>query len=58
MIGELAMLVIYFACFLPFGLAFRLLKRDALGLELDRERSSYWEVKKSPTNVASYYHQS
>lgn len=56
--GELAMLIIYFGVFLPFGLIFRVIGRDALQLQLDREKQSYWEAKKQPTDIASYYRQS
>lgn len=57
-IGELAMMLIYFAVFLPIGLAFRVLKRDALQLKIKRNQSSYWKTKNPPSNVASYYRQS
>ena len=57
-IGELAMLMIFFGVFLPFGLVFRFVQRDALQLRLDRNRDSYWEAKKQPANTASYYRQS
>ncbi len=57
-IGELAMLAIYFVVFLPFGLVFRLAKRDSLQLRLDQDEESYWEAKKQPANIASYYRQS
>lgn len=57
-IGELAMLTIYFGVFVPFGLVFRLAKRDSLQLRLDRDKESYWEAKKQPANIASYYRQS
>ncbi len=57
-IGELAMLLIYFGVFLPFGLVFRLGKRDALRLTLDREAETYWQSKSQPDEVAGYYRQS
>lgn len=52
-IGELAMLLIYFGCFLPIGLVFRVVKYDALKLDLEESKTTYWETKKSPTNMAS-----
>ncbi len=58
LIGELAMLIIYFGIFLPLGLIFRIIRRDALQLRLDRSKESYWEAKKQPVDVASYYRQS
>jgi len=57
-IGELAMLLIYFGVFLPFGIFFRVTRRDALQLRLDRNTTTYWQAKKQPDNVASYYRQS
>ncbi len=57
-IGELSMLIIYFGVFLPFGLVFRIAKRDSLQLRLDQDKDSYWEAKKQPANIRSYYRQS
>ena len=56
-LGELAMLTIYFGLFWPMGLVFRLLRRDALQLQLDREQTTYWQPKPQPPNVTSYYRQ-
>jgi hypothetical protein len=57
-VGELAMVAIYFGVFLPIGLAFRLVGRDALNLRRNRKASSYWQEKQQPSNVANYYRQS
>ena len=57
-VGELALLLIYFGCFLPIGLVFRLFRRDALQLTIDRQAESYWERKRQPRSAASYYRQS
>ena len=57
-IGELVLLLIYFAVFLPIGLVFRLMKRDRLQLRIDRQATTYWQRKKQPAGPASYYHQS
>ena len=57
-IGELAMLLIYFGVFLPMGLVFRLLKRDALQRKFDRHATTYWQAKSQPTSAARYYRQS
>ena len=56
-IGELAMGLIYFGVFLPIGLCFKWMGRDALKRELDRDGESYWEEKKSPVDVSRYYRQ-
>jgi hypothetical protein len=57
-IGELTLVLVFFAVLLPLGLFFRLIKRDALQLKLDRTCSTYWQPKKQPSNLASYYRQS
>ena len=57
-VGELAMLLIYFLVFLPVALFLRLRSRDALQLQLKKDASTYWEAKKKPKNAASYYRQS
>ena len=56
-LGELAMLTIYFGLFWPMGVVFRLLRRDALQLQLDRAQPTYWQPKPQPQNVTSYYRQ-
>ncbi len=58
LLGELAMLLVYFGMFLPVGLVFRLLGRDELQLKADRGATTYWQPKKQPKDVASYYRQS
>jgi hypothetical protein len=57
-IGEIAMLLIYFGMFLPLSLMFRLVGRDALQVKTNRSASTYWHLKKQPKDTASYYHQS
>ena len=57
-VGEVAMLLIYFGMFLPLGLFFRIIRRDALALKLGRDTNSYWSAKKQPSSAASYYRQS
>lgn len=55
--GELAMLVIYFIVLLPIGCAFRILRRDALKLEIQRDEQSYWQTKDESGDQSSYYRQ-
>ncbi|MDB4506286.1 hypothetical protein N9087_01210 [bacterium] len=57
-VGELSMILIYFALFLPLSLAFRIMGRDALQLDRPNSATSYWQKKKQPTSVSSYYRQS
>lgn len=54
-VGELAMLLIYVGVFLPISLLFRLAHRDALQLRMDREAETYWQTKREPKDIASYY---
>lgn len=56
-LGELAMLLIYFGVFLTIGLAFRLMRRDALQLHGDRDADTYWQPKKQSPSKISYYRQ-
>jgi hypothetical protein len=57
-VGELAMLLIYFGVFLPIGLLFRAAGRDALQRRFDNSQKSYWQAKKQPHDIASYFRQS
>ena len=57
-VGELAMLAVYFGVFLPIGLCFRLCKRDALQRSVRVETGSYWQEKHQPDSVSHYYRQS
>lgn len=57
-VGELALLAIYFFVFLPIGLAFRFAGRNSLRLKHDRNATTYWQSKPQPVGVANYYRQS
>ena len=56
--GEVALLLIFLTVFLPIGLFFRLTRRDALQLKLNRETKSYWQTKPPARDPASYFRQS
>ena len=56
-LGELALLIVYYGVFLPIGLLFRLTRRDALQLRQDRDAETYWQVKAPPKNTESYFRQ-
>lgn len=56
-ISEVVMLLIYFGVFLPIGICFKIMKRDALKRSLDPQRESYWEPKAAAKNAGSYYRQ-
>lgn len=57
-VSEVVLAVVYFGVFLPVALIFRLLGRDALQLNRGRQQSTYWQLKKQASGVASYYRQS
>jgi hypothetical protein len=57
-VGELVLLVIYFAVFTPVALLFRLIGRDALERRFKPEQPSYWTPKTQATDVRQYFRQS
>jgi polyferredoxin len=57
-VGELAIFLIYATVLCPLGILFRIIGRDALQRSIDRDRASYWQEKRQPKSVASYYRQS
>ena len=57
-VGELSMLLIYYFLMLPIGIVFRLSRRDALQVAINRNAPTYWQAKKHPTGIGSYYRQS
>ncbi len=54
LVGELLLSIIFFAIFVPLGVLFRLIGRDALQLQIDRRAETYWQRKRQPTGAASY----
>jgi len=55
-VSELALLCVYCLLFVPMGLCFRLIGRDALRLRFDRRAATYWEPKQQPSGPESYFH--
>ena len=56
--GELALILIYVAVFIPIGILFKISRRDALKLKIDRQAKTYWQPKKQPRGPEQYYRQS
>lgn len=56
-VGELVLVLIFYGLFLPLGLVFRLIGRDALQQRLDRGAKTYWQRKRQPESSARYYRQ-
>ncbi|MFO0943652.1 MAG: hypothetical protein U0930_23195 [Pirellulales bacterium] len=57
LVGELAMLAIFFFVFCPLGLLFRCIRRDELSIHQDSDQQSYWVDKKLNSDPISYYRQ-
>ena len=58
LISEVTLLLVYFAVFLPIGLALKLVRRDPLQLLFDKHAQTYWQTKKRPSGLQSYFRQS
>ena len=57
-VSEVLVLLIYVTLFVPMGLLFRIIGRDALERTIDRDCASYWQSKAQPPNPRSYFRQS
>lgn len=57
-IGEAALLLVFYGVFLPIGLVFRLMGRDVLQRKFDRNAETYFQPKQQPRDAARYYRQS
>ncbi len=56
-VSNLLMSALYFGMFLPLGLVFRLIGRDALGLRPRPDATTYWRPHRSPADVRRYFRQ-
>ena len=56
-VGELAMLLIYFGVFLPLAIVFKITGRDAMDRKPAQNSESFWKERKQPDNVGRYYQQ-
>jgi hypothetical protein len=56
MISRLILALVFGAVFIPLGLVFRIIGRDALLLRMDRRRESYW-LSKPPPIPRNYFTQ-
>jgi hypothetical protein len=58
-VSEVIILAIYLFMFTPMALLFRLLGRDALQRDVDRDSTkTYWSPKRQAPDVKSYFRQS
>ncbi len=56
-LGEVLLALVYYALFVPLGLAMRLARRDPLQRQFAPEAPTYWQPKKQPAGPASYLRQ-
>ena len=54
-VHDLVLSLAFFVVVVPVGLVFRLFGRDPLQLRIDRNASTYWQSKKQPRDVRSYF---
>jgi Saxitoxin biosynthesis operon protein SxtJ len=54
-ISHALLMLVYFGLFSVFGLVFRLVGRDRLGLRLDRRRQTYWMDREPRSNPSRYF---
>jgi hypothetical protein len=57
-VSEVVLAMIFFGVFTPLGLVFRCMGRDALEREIKPDAKTYWQDRKTPQSVASYFRQS
>ncbi len=55
LIHDLVLSLAFFVVVVPVGLIFRLFGRDPLQLKIDRGAGTYWQPKKQPRDVRSYF---
>ena len=54
-IHDLVLSLAFFVVIVPVGLVFRLFGRDPLQLKIDRGAGTYWQPKRQPRDVRSYF---
>jgi hypothetical protein len=54
-LSHVLMVLIYLLVITPIALIFRLIGRDVLGRKLDSKQTSYWHVRATPRDAASYF---
>lgn len=57
LVNGILMLLIFYGMFLPLGLIFRLIGRDALQRKLEPERDSYWQEHRRTSDAGRYFKQ-
>ncbi len=57
-VGELAMLLIYFGLFLPMAIVFRMIGRDSLQRRSGHNEKTFWQKRNPVSSIRKYYQQS
>jgi hypothetical protein len=50
--------VLYYGCFTPFAVLFRLIGRDVLCRRRQRDAASFWTIRRATVDIQSYFRQS
>lgn len=56
-VSHVVVTLLYYLVFTPFGIAFKVLKRDVLERTLERDRRSYWVKRTIETDRQRYFRQ-
>ncbi len=56
-VSTLLLVLVYYGVIAPIGLALRIIGRDPLQREFDREASSYWVKREEPESLDRYFRQ-
>lgn len=56
-LSEVILFLFFFVVFLPFGLVFKLIGRDAMERRFEPAKATYWVAKRQPANVRQYFRQ-
>ena len=57
-VGELALMLIYFGLFLPMAILFRLIGRDSLQRRSAHNEKTFWQKRIPVSSIRKYYQQS
>ncbi len=56
-VGEITLLLMYWLVFVPVGVIFRLVGRDALNRRSGKHAATYWKAKHTTGTIERYFHQ-
>ena len=54
-VNPIILIIIYYATIFPTGLLLKLLKKDILNLNIDKQKKSYWVNKKNTSDMENQF---